>query len=240
MTACKWPLLQSQRSESWLLPDASPSKVDKGEIVEFIAEDRAVKFADGSIEKDVDHVVFCTGYFYSFPYLDLRPPLIGDGTHVQNLYQHLFYQQNATLALPALQQRIIPFPMAEAQAAVIARVWSGRLTLPSQAEMKAWEEEVESATGGGRAFHILKFPQDADYINTMYDFAMSADDGKIKGKTPPRWDARLYWLRENIPLIKKAFQERGEGRHEIRTIEELGFSYEQFLQEKEKENKTRI
>ena len=167
--------------------------------------------------------------------------MIGDGTHVQNLYRHLFYQPNATLAFLMLQQRIVPFPTAEVQAAVLARVWSGRLTLPSQAEMKAWEDEVNSETGGGRRFHILEFPKDADYMNEMHDFAMCAEGGKSKGKEPPpRWDARLYWLRENIPQIRQAFRDKEEERHQVRTIEELGFSYEQFLREKEKESKTLI
>ena len=244
MSCCKWPLLMSQRSESFLLPEPSPSKDERPEIVEFIAEDRAVRFADGSVESDIDSVLFCTGYFYSFPFLeDLKPALIGDGTHVQNLYQHLFYRPNPTLAFPVLQQRVIPFPMAEVQAAVLARVWSGRLNLPSDREMKAWEDEVYAETGGERQFHLLKFPKDADYINAMHDFAMSAEEGegegakKVKGKTPPRWGAREYWLRERFASVKKAFQERGEGRHQVRTVEELGFDYDEFVEEKRRETK---
>ncbi|GAB7337650.1 hypothetical protein MBLNU457_g2945t1 [Dothideomycetes sp. NU457] len=241
MSCCKWPLLISQRSESFFLKGESPSKQDRPEIVEFISQDRAVRFADGSIETDVDGILFCTGYLYSFPFLDnLDPPLIGDGTHVQNTYQHLFYRPNATLAFPVLQQRVIPFPMAEVQAAVLARVWSGRLATPSEQEMKSWEDERYKETGGGRAFHLLGFPKDADYINAMYDFAMSAEDGETEGKEPPRWDAESYWLRERFPTIKRAFADKGDDRRDVKHLEELGFDYEAFQRERQDECKSLI
>lgn len=229
-TECAWPLLVSQRSESILLSDAGPSKEDLPEIVEFLLDDRAVRFANGRIEKNVDRVLFCTGYFYSFPFLTLpdTAPVIGDGTHCKNLYLHMFYRPHPTLAFPTLPQRVIPFPLAEVQSAVISRVWSGRLTLPSESKMKAWEDEVYAATGGGRDFHLLSFPKDADYMVAMYEWAMSAADGRGKGKEPPRWNEREYWLRERFAAVKKAFQNRGEDRHAVRTVEELGFDFDQF------------
>ena len=164
-TVCTLPLLQSQKSESFLKPDKSSSKVEKPEIVEYILEKHQVRFTDGSIESDVDAVLYCTGYFYSFPFLNSpNPPLITAGEYVENLYQHVFYRPQPTLAFVALNQKIIPFPVAEAQCAVIARLWSGRLSLPSESEMVDWERRTLEDTGGGRNFHVLKFPKDADYI----------------------------------------------------------------------------
>ncbi|KAI9753222.1 MAG: hypothetical protein M1815_006287 [Lichina confinis] len=52
------------------------------------------------------------------------------------------YARDPTLAFVALPQRIIPFPFAECQAAIIARVWANRLKLPSLAEMNDWEERI--------------------------------------------------------------------------------------------------
>lgn len=222
-----------------VLSDPSPVKIEKPEITEFIIQDRAVRFKDGSVEKDIDVILYATGYFYSFPFLTgLDPPLIEDGTHVQNLYQHMIYRQNPTLMFPVLQQRVIPFPMSEVQAAVIARLWSGRLTLPSEDEMRDWEEGVYEQTGGGRNFHLLSFPKDANYINAMYSWAMSAPNAHGKGKTPPRWGAREYWMRERFPAIRKAFQDRGEGRHEITHVKELGFDFDEYMAEKQVESKS--
>lgn len=234
VTTCKSPLLHSSRSESFLLSDASSTKQECPEIAEFILEDRAVRFVDGTVEKNIDAVLFATGYFYSFPFLNtIDPPLIRDGTHVTNLYQHMFYRPQPTLAFPVLQQRVIPFPMAEAQAAVIARIWSGRLSLPTQAEMEAWEEELSKVMGDGRSFHLLKFPKDANYINAMHKWAMSATDSECKGKKPPFWGEKQYWMREQFPAIKKAFQDKGEDRHSVRSIEELGFDFERYKKERQ-------
>lgn len=228
---CRWPLLRSQRSESFLLSDPSATKQEKPEILRFAPEDRSVHFADGTVEADVDAILYCTGYFYSFPFFNsLDPPLVSDGTHVENLYQHLLYRPHPTLALPTLNQKIIPFPIAEAQSAVIARLWSDRLALPSEAEMEAWEEQKLKDTGGGRDFHVLKFPKDADYINELYRWSMSAEGHG--GKDPPFWDEKAYWMRERFPAIKKAFQDLGEGRHEVRSLEEVGFSFDEWKREK--------
>ena len=60
------------------------------------------------------------------------------------------------MTYPFDNQKIIPFPLAEAQSAVIARVWSGRLTLPSPRAMAEWERKTLDNTGGGRDLHLLK------------------------------------------------------------------------------------
>ncbi|KKK15779.1 hypothetical protein AOCH_002553 [Aspergillus ochraceoroseus] len=135
----KGKVLASQRTDLYLSPTAT-DKAYFPEIVEFLppaSHERAVRFADGRVEKDIDAIVFCTGFFYSFPFLSsLDPPVITNGRRVRNTYQHLFYLYNPTLVLPVLPQRIIPFPLSENQAAVFSRVWSGRLSLPSTAEME--------------------------------------------------------------------------------------------------------
>lgn len=112
-------------------------------------ENSAVKFKDDTIETDIDAVVYCTGYFYSYSFLkSLHPAVISTGECVENLFQHIFYRPNPTLAFVTLNQKIIPFPIAEAQSAVVARVWSGRLTLPTESEMLSWERQTLEETGG--------------------------------------------------------------------------------------------
>ncbi|KAK4500515.1 hypothetical protein PRZ48_008704 [Zasmidium cellare] len=232
-------LIISQKSESYLGSVASPNKVEKPEITEYIEKARSVRFADGTIESDIDAVLYCTGYFYSYPFLDsLDPPVVTTGERVENLYWHILYRPNPSLSLLALNQKVIPFPVAEAQSAVVARVLAGRLPLPDEATMKSWEEDVVSDAGNGKSFHVLKFPKDADYINSLHDWALQADgEGKSIGKTPPYWREKDYWTREQFPAIKKAFQEFGEERHGKRTLEDVGFSFEEWQAEKSKEQK---
>jgi cation diffusion facilitator CzcD-associated flavoprotein CzcO len=259
-TACKHPLLQSQKSQPVQPSSTDADKIEKPEITEYITKDRTLRSADGTVESNVDAVVYCTGYFYSYPFLSsLTTPVITSGEYVENLYQHIFYRPQPTLAFATLNQKIIPFPVAEAQSAVIARVWSGRLNLPVETEMEHWERETLEETGGGRNFHVLKFPKDADYINMLHDWAMSADqpgshpeihrrrmsstasvtpkpDPGIMssgiGKESPYWGEKEYWTRERFPAIKKAFQSHGEERHSKRSLEDVGFDYEQWKREK--------
>ena len=229
---CQKPLLLSQRSESYVAASFSshPNIKHVPQITRFDAANRRIVFSDGSEEHEVDRIIFCTGYLYSMSFLStLNPNPISDGSRVEHTYQHLFYAPNPTLAFLTLPQKIIPFPLAEAQAAVVARVWSGRSSLlPTYEDMVAWEKSVVAERGSGREFHILKFPKDAEYINMLYDWAASANpraamENDGKGKLPMRWGEWEYWARERLPAIRRAFVERGEERVKVKTWEEIGF-----------------
>jgi cation diffusion facilitator CzcD-associated flavoprotein CzcO len=237
-TVSRHPLLWSSRSTSMFKPAPSSLKLEFPPIANFLPDARGIEFEDGRVEHDVDAIVFATGYFYSLPFLEkVAPKLIGDGSHVQSTYQHLFYAPRPTLSFLVLNQRVIPFPVAEAQSAVLARVYSGRLSLPSFPEMRQWEEGVISERGNGKNFHLLPFPKDGNYINELSTWAMDAPskdglDNDGKGKVPPVWGDWEFWCRENFPAIRQAFGARGQERFNIRSIEELGFSYEEHLKKK--------
>ncbi|KAF2743169.1 flavin-containing monooxygenase [Sporormia fimetaria CBS 119925] len=236
---CQQPLLWSSRSASFLATTKTidPQRREVPQITRFLPESRGVEFADGTREDDIDAVVFATGYFYSLPFLqDLKPELITDGTHVQHTYKHLFYAPRPTLSFLVLMQRVTPFPMAEVQSAVLARVYSGRLSFPSESEMRDWEEAEKMANGSGNTFHLLPFPKDANYLNHMSDWAMKAErrdglENKGSGKIPPRWDEWKYWCRGNFPKIRGAYIAKGEERQNVKSIEELGFRSEDSLRE---------
>lgn len=235
-TVCKLPIIFSQRSISYLSPGPQAFKDEVPEIVEFLPSarySRAVRFADGRIEQDIDAVVFCTGYLYSYPFLEsLKLPVISDGMRVQHVYRHIFYEDRPTLAFVGLPVKIIPFFVSESQAAVISRVWSGRLALPTREEMDQWEHSVIMERGTEKGFHMLGFPLDVEYLDELHDWALTAmpnpalDGNDGRGKQPLRWGEKERWARERFPAIKKAFADQGEGRHMIRSMEELGFDFE--------------
>lgn len=236
-TYCKLPVLCSQKSISMLSPAPDPRKLELPQISAFIPETRSVRFENGRVESEIDAIVFCTGYFYSLPFLkSLEPQLIRDGTHIQHTYLHLFYSPRPTLSFLALLQRAIPFPVAEAQSAVLARVYSGRLSLPPYEEMREWEDKTIKEMGSGRSFHFLQFPKDANYINNLSNWALAAPsreglDNKGKGKAPPTWGPCEVWVRENFQKIRRAFIAKGEERSKVRCIKELGFNYEEYSKE---------
>ena len=203
------------------------------EIVEFLLSSSpktAVRFRNGQIETNLDAVIFCTGYLYSYPFLSaLRPPVIGTGERVQHLYQHVFSIDHPSLAFVGLPKPIIPFPTCEGQAATIARVWSNRLQLPSASAMREWEKAVLAEQGGGKRFHDLSFPKDLDYHNALVEWSRQAKDYG-RGKLPKTWSSEDRWMRERCLAIKQAFVAKGEDRHRIKTMEELDFpDYEIWL-----------
>jgi cation diffusion facilitator CzcD-associated flavoprotein CzcO len=244
---CAQPLFWSTRSQSLFSATHGAAGQDTSRrevppIKQFLPESRGVLFEDGTEEQDIDAIVFATGYFYSLPFLsNVEPKLITTGERVNHTYQHLFYAPHPSLSFLALNQRVIPFPLAEAQASVLARVYSGRLTLPPLSRMREWEEGVEVEMGAGRNFHLLPFPKDATYINEMSRWALSAEkkdglENEGKGKIPPVWGEWEYWCRENFPKIRQAFGALGEKRKEVRDVKELGFDFEAYKRDKAKQD----
>lgn len=227
-TMSRKPVVVSEKS-------AQPTTVDerdwakmKPQIVEFLPESRSIVFEDGSLETDIDAVIFCTGYFYSFPFLGkLEPPVITNGACARNLYEHVLYADDHTLAFIGIPHRVVPFPLSEAQSAWIARMWADRLPVPSITEMRAWESSEASED---KTSHNLAFPKDVAYINHLYQCSIACAkalglDNDGVGKMPPYWDAEKAWVRENFPLIKAASRDLGNKRHEIKTLKDLGFTY---------------
>lgn len=235
----KQPLLLSARSESPPYLSNNPQIKIVPEIVEFITSDRSLRFSDGYIEKYVDHVLFCTGYLYTFPFLSSLTPLVEvpNGSRPNNLFQHIFYYPQPTLTFIGLPLRIIPFPLSEAQAAVIARVYSGRLSLPALDDMEAWEIDWIASYGADKSFNVLGFPADADYLNHLHHWSLRATrksglDNDGQGKIPPVWGDKEQWVRKLTPTIKAASQALRNRRKDIQTLEELGFSYKKDTKSK--------
>ncbi|KAL8671212.1 MAG: hypothetical protein Q9168_004287 [Polycauliona sp. 1 TL-2023] len=228
---CKHPLLRSQTVKSPYHTD-EPCIRDHPGLVALIPEERAAKFTDGSIERDIDDVVLCTGYTYRFPFLEsIQPNIEKEGVSTLPLYQHIFHMQHPTLAFIEMPEMIVPFPLAECQAAIVARVWSGRLCLPNQHDMEKWHRQTQSERGYGRRFHALEPPLDLEYMKEMYNWSKKAERIKVheihsEGKIPKRWNDESCWLRMMAADIKKAFNARGAERSMIKTCEELGFRFE--------------
>lgn len=217
-SVCIHPLLVSQQQSSPYYT-SEPFAHDLPGLVSLDPSTRSAKFSDGNVESDIDAIMFCTGYSYTFPFLSSFNPKIEE----ELLYQYIFHPQYPTLAFVEMNEKICPFPFAESQAAVLARVWSRKLHLPNLPEMKGWEEAVIKERGSGRAFYALDPPKDLEYMNEMRDWSYQAKGG---GKVPKQWGQKEWWERMEAAEMKKAFNKRGEGRGNVHKYEELGFHFE--------------
>lgn len=189
------------------------------EIEEFLVDQRGVRLKDGHVEADIDAIVFCTGFLFSYPFLpDLQRKLLTSGRGVHGLYKHLFCIDHPTLVFPALNMKAVPWPLAEGQAAVFAAVWSNNLSLPDVEDMRRWSAALYDAQG--EPLHVFFTPaQDGTYINEMHDWAVQASH---LGKKPPRWDDELFWQRSVFVEAKRMFEQQG---CKAMTLGELGLFY---------------
>ncbi|RDA86609.1 hypothetical protein CP532_6017 [Ophiocordyceps camponoti-leonardi (nom. inval.)] len=186
------------------------------EIVDFIVDKRAVRFKDGRVETEVEAIVFCTGFLFSYPFLKNIPSkLITNGRGVHGLYKHLFYAQHPTLVFPALLMRSVPWPVSEVQAAAFAAVWSNKLDLPEAEEMQTWSRDLYGRVGD--TLHALPPGGNIQYINDLHDWVIKAS---YLGKEPPRWSDFNGWQHLHMHEARRRFQEQG---CRAMTWRELGF-----------------
>jgi cation diffusion facilitator CzcD-associated flavoprotein CzcO len=238
-TTCQLPLYRSQKSTSEMSVgvDSDTEIRTMSEIIRVNPFERRVSFQNGVEIEGIDAIVFCTGYFYSFPFLKSSfLDLITDGSMVHGTFQHIFNAKHPSLSFLALPQKVIPFPIAELQAAVVARVLSGRLKLPSTEIMQDWERQRLEKCERSDRFHTLGYPSDADYMDQLIDWAERAEpngdlENEGRGKTARAWTTRERWIRKRVPLIKKSYADKGNERFKIKTVEELGFVFENSAEE---------
>jgi hypothetical protein len=104
--------------------------------VDRLREDGTVEFADGA-RVVADAVIYCTGYRYSFPFLDAGGAVtVDEDNRVGPLFEHTFPPALApSLSFVGIQKKLFVPWFFEAQGRWIARVLSGRSALPPADEM---------------------------------------------------------------------------------------------------------
>ncbi|XP_064139002.1 flavin-containing monooxygenase 2 isoform X2 [Loxodonta africana] len=122
--------------------DDLPSRVLYGAIkvksrVKELTETSAI-FEDGTVEEDIDVIIFATGYTFSFPFLE--DSFVKVENNMVSLYKYMFppHLEKPTLACMGLIQPLGSiFPTVELQARWVTRVFKGLCTLPSESTMRA-------------------------------------------------------------------------------------------------------
>mmetsp|Transcript_9181 Transcript_9181/g.27631 ORF Transcript_9181/g.27631 Transcript_9181/m.27631 type:complete len:424 (-) Transcript_9181:740-2011(-) len=115
-----------------------------------------VEFEDGRKIR-ADHIMFCTGYEYTFPFLDPKLGVRVVDNHVEGLFRHLIYMRQPTLSFIQLPFKIVPFPMIYYQTRYVSALLAGDTELPSEEEMEAearQEAEIQSSRPP-RHYHLL-------------------------------------------------------------------------------------
>lgn len=81
--------------------------------VSTIEGDR-VFFKDGT-SATADVFIYCTGYRYSFPFLDPNCGIAVDENYIHPLYKHLINVEYPTMCFVGIPASVVPFPMFDVQ-----------------------------------------------------------------------------------------------------------------------------
>ncbi|TVU40256.1 hypothetical protein EJB05_13709, partial [Eragrostis curvula] len=154
--------------------------------VERLCENGTVAFADGT-RVAADAVIYCTGYKYSFPFLNTGGAVTVDDDCVGPLFEHTFPPALApSLSFVGIQRKLLVPWSFEAQGGWIAQVLSGKCTLsPADEMLRAVEEYCRAREAAGVP---AKYTHHIGSVspNEMFEFLLKYTD------LPPREE----WKRE--------------------------------------------
>ncbi|CAL5078936.1 unnamed protein product [Urochloa decumbens] len=181
--------------------------------VDRLCEDGRVVFADGSCVV-ADTVIYCTGYLYSFPFLDTGGVVTVHDNRVGPLFEHTFPPALApSLSYVGIPMRVFVPWFLEAQARWVAQVLSGRAALPPEQDMlRAVEEDY-------RAREMAGFP--ARYSHDIGMFKTSEISGFVKRYTDlpdmEDWKMELFLKAfGNMNHDRETFQDRDDYSDNVR------------------------
>ncbi|XP_025115607.1 flavin-containing monooxygenase FMO GS-OX-like 4 isoform X2 [Pomacea canaliculata] len=144
-----------------LLETPLPDNVQQKPGIDFIKGFK-VTLLNGE-EHHVDFILFCTGYYFNFPFLtDKCHVNISDGC-IMPLYKHLIHTEFPSLFFIGICKTVVPFPLFHFQVKLVQAVLEGAVKLPSKEEMDAdTEAEYQKRRSEGlphRHFHVLASQQ---------------------------------------------------------------------------------
>ncbi|XP_050756644.1 dimethylaniline monooxygenase [N-oxide-forming] 3-like [Gymnogyps californianus] len=154
--------------------DDLPSRIACGVVVmkpnvkEF--RETSVLFQDGTVQDDVDVVVFATGYSYSYPFME-DDSIIKSRDNQVTLYKGILPPQleKPTLAVIGLVQSLGPIiPTADLQCRWAVKVFQGQCTLPSVSEMM---DDIDEKMGKKLKWYGSSTTLQMDYITYMDELA---------------------------------------------------------------------
>ncbi|KAL6647218.1 hypothetical protein ACP70R_014655 [Stipagrostis hirtigluma subsp. patula] len=210
--------LTAKSVEAAMTPAMSKMLANHAELrlhpqVDRLCHDGLVVFADG-VSVVADTIIYCTGYTYSFPFLDTGGVVTVDDNRVGPLFKHAFPPALApSLAFVGIQRKVLVPWFFEAQGRWIARVMSGRATLPPVEEMLQAVEEYH------RAREVAGVPKNRSHdiggVNPeeTYEFVVKYTD--LPGMEEWKRELMRSILR-NMNDDREAFRDRDDDSDDVR------------------------
>lgn len=121
-------------------------------IVECVGDSRFI-LSDGRCIDDVDVLLYCSGYKYSFPFLDASCGIKVENSYtmVKPLYKHMININHPTMCFIGIPIQVCPFPQFDLQCQLYTNFMARIVELPSKVAMQeAFEEGLKQHIEKGR------------------------------------------------------------------------------------------
>ena len=201
-----------------LYPPRTTNFQYRGLVAEFLAVGRdgkgKVRYEDGT-EDEIDSCILATGYKVTFPFLpdsllqDSLPPtpippipkdkLYNSTYHVFPILKYMFPATDkyppTSLVFSGVLSRVSPFPLVEAQAHAMVKIWTSPELFDVDSEIDAFISRykmVKDKYEGDESQVAKRYPlfnlQDQfQYRDGLYTLAYGGDEEKLKKYLSPAW-----------------------------------------------------
>ncbi|TDZ24363.1 Thiol-specific monooxygenase [Colletotrichum orbiculare MAFF 240422] len=161
-------------------PFTHPHVSIQKQIVHLCHKTGTVTFEDSTKVKDVDHIIFGTGYTFSFPFLPkVQERVLQANSRLPGVYYHAWDIEDPTLAFLGMCGGGFTFRLFEWQAVAVARLLAGRGNpLPSKEDQREWERKRVAEFGGGRDYYTI-----APHWKDVFEYLRSVAGDPAPGTT---------------------------------------------------------
>jgi hypothetical protein len=222
-TIVRGPLITSHRGLNanpalenvWKLPNVIKKPTISRLVVGDGDEGGRVEFTDGSWVNGVDKLIFATGYKLSYPFIQPNP--VTPQNRLGGFYQHVFQIGDPSLSVVGQVRAALSLRVYEYQAVAVARVLSGRGTLPSIEKQKEWEVKRLVERGPTHQFHTLA-PDFKEYFEGIR--AIAGKNGDEDANELPEWRDEWADLGFKVLELKDLYVKRVARKEELLAREE--------------------
>lgn len=161
-------------------------------------KNRSLELCDGTIVENIDIIIWATGYLYDIPFLktyqhDIFPTDKSPHFRLFNIWKQVAFVKDPTLTFSLLCKNVVPFPLAEIQGCLIAKIYKDQIQVPI---------EIDDQVEKNKEFHIFSFPSDVKYYQDLLNILNSHNNTDDLFQ-PQVWDCSRINLRYHNSEMKK-------------------------------------
>ncbi|KAK4187926.1 putative monooxygenase [Podospora australis] len=190
-------------------PFEHPHIAIKKRITRLCPETGTVFFADGTEVTGVDHIIFGTGYTFSFPWLPVVQERVEKAyRRLPGVFQHTLDILDPTLTFVGMLGGGFTFKVYEWQAVAVARHLAGRSAkgLPSIADQQLWEAKRVAVKKGGKDYYSIA-PDYEEFFEFLRGIAGDPKEGTT-GRRLPNFEKEWLEVWKGMVAPKlKAFED---------------------------------